>query len=68
MTPQALAQMASDLERAADLVDAIGNIDLQRRRGWDLDGWCFDLVPWGVRFIRYDADSRRLAEIVVRVG
>lgn len=66
MTPHTLAQLASNLNIAADLVDAINNHDLQRRRGWNLQQWTFDLVPWGVRFVHRDEQQER-REVVVQL-
>jgi len=56
MTPDRLASLLTNLEAAAEVVDAIENPALQRRRGWDLGAWKYDLVPWGVRF-RYQGDQ-----------
>lgn len=52
MTPETLADLLTDLGSAAALVDAIEDARLQRQRGWDLAGWRYELVPWGVRFRR----------------
>jgi len=38
------------LAAAADIVDAIENRELQSANGWDLQGWQYQLIPWGVRF------------------
>lgn len=38
------------MEAAADIVEAIDNPSLQIGRGWDLTGWRYSLVVWGVRF------------------
>jgi hypothetical protein len=62
MTPDALASLLTDLARAAEVVEAIEDADLQRRRGWNLSLWRYDLVPWGVRF-RYRGDEDA-AEVV----
>jgi len=67
MTPQHLAQCASNLGVAADIVDAIKNRELQQERGWDLRSWRFELVPWGVRFIHWDIQEKRCSEVVVRL-
>jgi hypothetical protein len=34
----------------ADVVEAIDDPAIQCFRGWDLKGWSYVLVPWGVRF------------------
>ena len=38
------------MEVTADVVEAIDAPVLQNLRGWDLRGWNYVLVPWGVRF------------------
>jgi len=40
----------TSLENAAEVVEAIDDHDLQLRRDWDLSGWQYELIPWGVRF------------------
>jgi hypothetical protein len=62
MTPHTLASLLTDLGSAAEVVEAIEDADLQRRRGWNLASWRYDLVPWGVRF-RYRG-GRDAAEVI----
>lgn len=57
MTPQSLALLAKNLQSAADIVDAIDDCRLQSQRGWDLRGWQYRLVPWGVCFVFDDPRS-----------
>lgn len=57
MTSQHLVQLAPNLEKAADIVEAIEDRHLQVKRGWDLSAWRYSLIPWGVRFIRHDDHS-----------
>jgi len=52
MTAEELMGHVHNLESAAEVVEAIDDPALQRRRGWDLGGWRYELVPWGVRFVR----------------
>lgn len=67
MTPEELAAHVRDLESAAQFVEAIDNRSLQSDRGWNLTGWEYELVPWGVRFVhRYP--SGRSAEVLVLVA
>jgi len=40
----------TSLESAAEVVKAIDDRDIQMRRDWDLSGWQYELIPWGVRF------------------
>jgi hypothetical protein len=56
----------SCLNSVADLVDAIDSPELQIRRGWDLSGWRYELVPWGVRFLFEEAHGGQ-SEVVVLV-
>lgn len=52
MTAEQLMGYVNSLKEAAEVVEAIDDVGLQRRRGWDLLGWRYELVPWGVRFVR----------------
>jgi len=61
MSPDKLTTLLTDLGAAAEVIEAIEDSSLQRRRGWDLAGWQYDLVPWGVRF-RFQ--GREPAEVV----
>jgi len=65
MTPDKLAALLTNLEAAAEVVDAIEDPDLQRRRGWDLACWRYDLVPFGVRFSHANERDNGPAEIFV---
>jgi len=58
MTAEELISHVGSLREAADLVESIDDPELQRRRGWDLSGWCYELVPWGVRFVRREPRYR----------
>jgi len=53
---------------AADLVDAIETVDLGRKNGWDLEGWSYHLVPWGVCFTHRDLSRGVRSEITVRLS
>jgi len=55
MSAEELINHLGNLERAAEVVEAIDDFDLQQRRGWDLSGWRYELIPWGVRFVRRGA-------------
>jgi hypothetical protein len=68
MTPQMLAQLAIDLETAADLVEAIDEIELRRMRGWTLQGWSYELVPWGVRFTHRNDDRNIRTDVTVQLS
>lgn len=50
MRPEELRSLLTSMEAAADVVEAIDNPSLQADRGWDLSGWRYSLVLWGVRF------------------
>jgi hypothetical protein len=65
MSPEELTCRLNNLYTAADVVEAIDDPDLQRRHGWDLSRWRYDLVPWGVRFTYLDPTSRSRAEVLV---
>jgi len=56
MTAEELMRRVGSLQEAAEVVEAI-DVTLQGRRGWDLAGWRYELVPWGVRFVRRDRDG-----------
>jgi len=53
MTAEELMSRVASLADAAEMVEAIDDPVAQRRRGWDLAGWRYELVPWGVRFVRH---------------
>lgn len=50
MSRDELKALLNSMKAAADVVEAIDDPSLQSRRGWDLTGWNYVLVPWGVRF------------------
>jgi len=54
MPPTQLVRLLTTLSAAADIVDAIGDPSRGESRGWDLAGWRYELVPWGVCFSRRD--------------
>ena len=64
MSPEYLTHLLTGLDRAADVVEAIDNPQLQQEQGWDLSRWRYDLVPWGVRFHYHDPHSRHQAEVL----
>jgi hypothetical protein len=64
MSPEKLIALLTNLDAAADVVDAIDDCGLQRLRGWDLAHWRYDLVPWGVRFVCHDPYRPAPAEVV----
>jgi len=70
MSPEQLTSYLTDLTAAAEVVEAIDDADLQRRRGWDLTRWRYDLVPWGVRFSYRGRRSEDQAEVlaVIQIG
>jgi len=49
---------------AAEVVEAIDEPALQKRRGWDLSRWRYHLVPWGVRFSYLDPHSGGRADVL----
>jgi len=57
MTAEELMGRIHNLEEAAEVVEAIDDPALQRRHGWDLGGWRYELVPWGVRFVRRERNG-----------
>jgi len=57
MTAEDLMGLVGSLGRAAEVVEAIDDPERQRQRGWDLTGWRYELVPWGVRFARRGKDE-----------
>ena len=50
MPPDQLLPLMTSLGAAAEIVDALEDRRLQIRRGWDLSGWRYNLVVWGVQF------------------
>jgi hypothetical protein len=63
MAPKELTQLLLGLNTAADVVEAIDDQDLQRRHGWDLSGWRYSMVPWGVRFTYQERPDARPVEV-----
>jgi len=66
MTAEELMRCVGSLEQAAELVEAI-DTGVQRRRGLDLAGWRYELVPWGVRFVRRERDGGESEVFVLAV-
>jgi len=60
MSREQLNHWMVSLDQAADVVEAIESPELQRLRGWDLSGWRYELVPFGVQFTRADRDTAPL--------
>lgn len=50
MSPDELKTLLTSIAVTSEVVEAIDDPTLQGRRGWDLTGWNYVLVPWGVRF------------------
>jgi len=67
MSPKELTGLLVGLDVAAEVVEAIDDPVLQRRRGWDLSRWRYDMVPWGVRFTYHDPAESRRAEVLALV-
>ena len=63
LTPDEIKTLLTSLAAAAEVVEAIDAPALQSLRGWDLRGWNYVLVPWGVRFTH----SAFAEEIDVRI-
>jgi len=66
MAPEELATYLSSLEAAADVVEAIDDPEARRSRGWNLSGWSYELIPWGVRFVHHGQGPR--TEVAVLAG
>jgi len=66
MAPEELATYLSSLEAAADVVEAIDDPETRRSRGWNLAGWSYELIPWGVRFVHSGQGPR--TEVAVLAG
>ena len=64
MSTAELASLLLGLGTAADVVEAIDDPRLRQQRGWDLSGWRYDLVPWGVRFSSRDERDGDEAEVL----
>jgi len=63
MSPDELKTLLTSMAMTAEVAEAIDDPTLQSRRGWDLAGWNYVLIPWGVRF----AHSEFPEEIDVRI-
>jgi len=50
MSPDELKTLLTSMAVAAEVIEAIDDPKLQNRRGWDLTGWNYVLIPWGVQF------------------
>ena len=50
MNPDELKALLTSMAVAAQVVEAIDDPALQSHQEWDLKGWSYVLVPWGVRF------------------
>ncbi|MCA9081191.1 MAG: hypothetical protein KDA58_11580 [Planctomycetaceae bacterium] len=51
MSPDELKALLTSMAVTAEVVEAIDDPALQGRRGLDLRGWTYVMVPWGVRFM-----------------
>lgn len=65
MIPDELKVLLTTVEKAADVVEAIDDPIFQSLRGWDLEGWNYVLVPWGVMFTH--TDYRENIEVRIEV-
>jgi len=63
MRSEELRSLLTSIEVAAEVVEAIDNPRLQAGKGWDLSGWRYSMVLWGVRFAYLDPPE----EIVIRI-
>jgi len=54
MSPDELKALLTTLGQAADVVEAIDDPGIQSLQGWNLTGWNYVLVQWGVRFTHSD--------------
>jgi len=68
MKPEELAGYLRSLDEAAEVVEAIDDRRLQRRRGWDLSDWRDEPVPWGVRFVHQGKLADGRTEVLVMLG
>ena len=60
--------MAKDLDTAADLVEAIDGAERRFGHCWNLQGWSYQLVPWGVRFTHHDVCRNIRIDVIVRLA
>jgi len=54
MSPAELKTFLTSIAVASNVIEAIDDTRLQHSKGWDLTGWHYELVPWGVRFFHAD--------------
>jgi len=59
LTPETLASGLDDLFSAAMVVEAIDDPDRRGALGWDVSGWRYEPIPWGVRFLRGAAGDEK---------
>lgn len=64
MTPDELARLIRSLSTAADIVDAIDDRSIRAHLGWNLDGWSYEFIPWGVRFVFRAQDGNVMAKVM----
>jgi hypothetical protein len=64
MSPKQMRRLLNGLATAADVVEAIDSPHKAHSRGWDLSGWTYRLVPWGVRFSYHSEDGLFDAEVL----
>lgn len=64
MTPEQMRLVLNGLATAADVVEAIDSPHLAHSRGWDLSGWSYRLVPWGVSFSYAETAGRAKGEVL----
>lgn len=67
MSPDALVRLLTSLSVAAEVVEALEEPALRFAQGWDLSGWSWEAVPWGVRFLRRN-HSRTVTAAVVALA
>jgi hypothetical protein len=65
MRTEELAQLLTSVEATAEVVDAIENPVLQRKQGWDLTNWTYQMIPWGVVLLNTDAPEREKVAVSV---
>lgn len=57
MVPEDLAKLITSLSVAADIVDAIDDPSQRKKRGWNVTGWSYEFVPWGICFLHRSTDG-----------
>jgi hypothetical protein len=60
--------LLNGLGTAADIVECIDDPALQRQRGWDLTGWRYRMVQWGVVLTCPGGHGMESSEILVMMG